>query len=252
MSSVTLTIGDYVQFLKYKEENEVLKKENAELKKESEKRAMVLVLGVQEWKKKAKEASAEVERLKGCLKMREETAKNLKKLHDRLGHNSYEDGTMAGAWMAEQIEEVRHTILPVDVNGEEFLKEARLYVLENSELTGLEVESDLVVGGQREITFKREGTDECGNEDSDNEEETDYQIWFDGGEEVMGGFKSFEELKDYFEKLVKEMATYGKISIEAPISRPDKMACYAFDKESGECIENLEVEDLDWDIETCK
>ena len=204
MSQVELkmTFAEYQQHLNLQKENEELNNL------------------VQEWKKRAKEASARAEHLRDVLQMNIETRENLEKLHDRLGHNSYE----FNEYVSDDEEEATHTILPVDVNGEEFLKSKSAKVF-------------------KPATLETAGHDaHCG--------ETHYQIWFDGGEEVMGGFKSFEELKDYFDELVKEMATYGKICIEAPISRPDKMACYAFDKESGECIENLEVEDLSWDIET--
>jgi hypothetical protein len=76
----------------------------------------------------------------------------------------------------------------------------------------------------------------------------DYQVWFNEGDEVQGGFKSYEDLKEYFDICCSSMEEYGEITIEAPVKYPYKIACYVFDRDDIE-IENDEVYDLFWEKE---
>lgn len=88
--------------------------------------------------------------------------------------------------------------------------------------------------------------DENKQESADNQEENiQYEVWFNEGEETKGGFKSYEDIKEYFDTCVEQMKEYGIISIETPIKTPYHFACYAFD-EDGDPVEDLPVEELDW------
>ena len=65
--------------------------------------------------------------------------------------------------------------------------------------------------------------------------EDEFRIWFDEGEEIMG-FNDKKEMKEHFDRLVKDMEEFGKIGIEAPIKKPYKIDCYG----------DEEVEDWSW------
>ena len=83
-------------------------------------------------------------------------------------------------------------------------------------------------------------------ESDDNQDETiQYEVWFNEGEETKGGFKSYDDIKEYFDTCVEQMKEYGNISIETPIKTPYHIACYAFD-EDGDTVEDLPVEELDF------
>jgi len=76
---------------------------------------------------------------------------------------------------------------------------------------------------------------EIGEKGEESEEEEDYEICFDGGEEVMV-FKDKKKMKEHFDLLVKDMEEFNKITIASPIKKPYKFCCYG----------DLEVEDWCW------
>ena len=74
-----------------------------------------------------------------------------------------------------------------------------------------------------------------------------YQVWFDE-DEIIDGFESYEDLKEYFDICVKDIEDFGCITIETPVKRPYKIACYVFDEDDEE-IDDDTVYDLSWEKE---
>jgi hypothetical protein len=78
--------------------------------------------------------------------------------------------------------------------------------------------------------------------DQEEEEEKQYEMWLDGGEELTR-FSSKEKMKETFDRFVKEMEEFGKIDRRrCHIRRPTKICCYGDDEVENWCWEKKQYE----------
>jgi len=114
-----------------------------------------------------------------------------------------------------------------------FLEDYQLTTIEEEDIQYClwEIETILKIDEYRtEITYKWFGSDEGGIlPDTDDEEDDEWFIDFDCGEESVY-FDTKEEMKKMFDLYVKDLREFGCITIEAPIKRPSSLECYGDDE----------------------
>jgi len=82
--------------------------------------------------------------------------------------------------------------------------------------------------------------DPCGTNCARDDEEEQYEISLDGCEEVIP-FSSKEEMKETFDRFVKEMEKFGEIRYQ-PLERPTTIDCYGDDEVENWCWDKNTIE----------